>query len=398
VNRVSIRFDSPTHADWCCAVTHATETIVCDADTGVAQRYVSGQQLQSWDDPFEAFDWMAQDVDDERAKTRGHQRWAGYISYDLGRLVEQIPTAARDDLNLPLFAFAKVPQQQAPNVAMPASPSQSSAIANFSQKQYEAAVQRVIDYIAAGDVYQVNLSQRLAVNTTERAADVYARLLHDAPAEYGAFLDFGAFQIISNSPELFFKVERTPGGRRSIVSRPIKGTRPLGKGMRDQLLHSQKDAAELAMIVDLQRNDLGRVCEIGSVRVTEPRAVEQHPTIYHGVATIEGLLRTDVRPSDILRAVFPCGSVTGCPKIRAMQIIEALEPVRRGAYCGAIGYIGGDGSMQFNVAIRTITLKDAVAYVPVGGGIVADSTPAAEYEETIVKARAMLAALGASLG
>lgn len=167
--------------------------------------------------------------------------------------------------------------------------------------------------------------------------------------------------------------------------------------MREELLNSAKDKAELAMIVDLQRNDLGRICEVGSVRVTNHREIEEHPTVYHGVATIKGELRDNVGLAEILRAVFPCGSVTGCPKIRAMQIIEELEPVRRNAYCGAIGYIAADGSMQFNVAIRTMTMMNGMAYVNVGGGIVADSTPAGEYEETLVKARAMFDALGARL-
>jgi para-aminobenzoate synthetase component 1 len=151
------------------------------------------------------------------------------------------------------------------------------------------------------------------------------------------------------------------------------------------------------MIVDLERNDLGRVCEIGSVKVTQPREIEAHPTVYHGVATIEGTLRPDVTFVDLLRATFPGGSITGAPKIRAMEIIDELEPTRRGPYCGAIGYLAADGSMEFNIAIRTMIVKDGLVHVPVGGGIVADSDPAEEYEETLVKARAMFAALGVSV-
>ncbi len=166
--------------------------------------------------------------------------------------------------------------------------------------------------------------------------------------------------------------------------------------MEIELRDSIKDQAELNMIVDLERNDLGRVCEIGSVKVTEPRTIEAHPTVYHGVATVEGDLREDVTFVDLLRATFPGGSVTGAPKIRAMQIIEELEPVRRGPYCGAVGYLSADGRIEFNVAIRTMVVKAGLAYVSVGGGIVADSDPAAEYEETLVKARAMFAALGVS--
>ena len=167
--------------------------------------------------------------------------------------------------------------------------------------------------------------------------------------------------------------------------------------MDAELRDSAKDQAELNMIVDLERNDLGRVCEIGSVSVDRARAsIEAHPTVYHGVATVEGVLRDDVTFVDLLRATFPGGSVTGAPKIRAMQIIDELEPTRRGPYCGAIGYLSADGHIEFNVAIRTMIVKDGLAHIPVGGGIVADSDPAAEYEETLVKARAMFAALGVS--
>jgi anthranilate/para-aminobenzoate synthase component I len=164
--------------------------------------------------------------------------------------------------------------------------------------------------------------------------------------------------------------------------------------MEQELRDSAKDQAELNMIVDLERNDLGRVCEIGTVNVTAPRSIESHPTVYHGAATIEGILRRDVSLSDLLRATFPGGSVTGAPKIRAMEIIEELEGVRRGPYCGAIGYLAAGGQMEFNVAIRTIIVKRGHSYISVGGGIVADSIPDAEYEETLVKARAMFAAIG----
>jgi para-aminobenzoate synthetase component 1 len=165
--------------------------------------------------------------------------------------------------------------------------------------------------------------------------------------------------------------------------------------MDEALRASPKDEAELNMIVDLERNDLGRVCRTGTVRVTQPRMIEKHPTVYHGVATVEGVLRPEVTLVDLLRATFPGGSVTGAPKIRAMQIIDELEPVRRGPYCGAIGYLAADGTMEFSVAIRTMTmLSDGIVHVPVGGGIVAESDPSAEYEETLVKARATLQALG----
>jgi para-aminobenzoate synthetase component 1 len=260
----------------------------------------------------------------------------------------------------------------------------------FSREQYEAAVARVIEYIRAGDVFQVNLSQRFSCGLPAQPEEILDRLDERAPALFGGCLSYDDFALVSNSPELFLRV--TPDRR--VVTRPIKGTRPRAPGMATELLRSLKDQAELNMIIDLERNDLGRVCEIGSVRVTEPRAIEAHPTVYHGVATIEGVLREDVTFVDLLRATFPGGSVTGAPKIRAMEIIEELEPVRRGPYCGAIGYLDADGTIELNVAIRTMIIKDGLVHIPVGGGIVADSDPAGEYEETLVKARAMFAALG----
>ncbi len=266
-------------------------------------------------------------------------------------------------------------------------PHQADLQSTFSRDAYERAVARVIDYVRAGDVFQVNLSQRFTAALTCAPHDLYQRL---APAKYGAFLDFGDFALISNSPELFLKVDRD----RRVITRPIKGTRPRLPGMEEQLRQSAKDTAELNMIIDMERNDLGRVCEIGSVRVTEARVIEAHPTVYQGVATIEGELRQGVTFVDLMRATFPGGSITGAPKIRAMEIIEEFEPVRRGPYCGAIGYLDSDGTMQFNIAIRTMIAKAGKVHIPVGGGIVADSVPSSEYEETIVKAKAMFDALG----
>lgn len=336
---------------------------------------------------------------DRRTRTRRH---AGYFAYDLGRCFETLPATTADDLGVPAFAFIPISisrvavglaPRSSPSKPHRASPAPTRIESTFTTDAYRAAVRRGLDYIAAGDVFQINLSQRLSVATHEDAFAIYARLQQDFPADYAALLAFDDFALISNSPELFLRVERLPDGRRRIVNRPIKGTRPNAPGMAAELLASEKDKAELAMIVDLQRNDLGRICEVGSVVVTEPRAIETHPTVLHGVATVEGVLRDGVTLTDILRATFPCGSIAGCPKIRAMEIIEELEPVRRGAYCGAIGWIG-HGEMELSVAIRTMTIRGGVAYVPVGGGIVADSDPAEEYAETLVKARAMLAALG----
>lgn len=350
---------------------------------------------RQWSDPLEALAWLEADL-----RARPGARWVGFISYDLGRWFERLPVTAADDLRLPLFQFARVESESAPfpRTISPDSGAAKVVQSTFSRAQYLSAIERAIDYIRAGDVFQVNLSQRFTAPLREPPEAIYRRLTERSPAHYGGLLDFGNYALICNSPELFLRVasdSRT--GERRVITRPIKGTRPNLPGMDEQLRNSVKDAAELNMIVDLERNDLGRVCRIGTVKVTQPRTIESHPSVLHGVATVEGTLRDEISFVDLLRATFPGGSVTGAPKIRAMQIIEELEPVRRGPYCGAIGYLDSDGTIEFNVAIRTMIATAGEIHIPVGGGIVADSNPAAEYEETLVKARAMFAALGLSL-
>jgi para-aminobenzoate synthetase component 1 len=371
---------APAKMLWCDPVTYTTKL----ANAWTVERH--------WDDPFDALDWMAGSITDHPWPAA---RWVGFLSYDLGRLAEPLLAVrtAPDDHRLPLFCFTlHSPSETHPPVPVPVEPARSDVAlrSNFSRPAYESAVARAIEYIRAGDIFQVNLSQRFTAGLNVSPQFVYDRLRESSPAKYGACLAYGDFALISNSPELFLSV--SPEGH--VITRPIKGTRPRGDGMEAELQRSIKDQAELNMIVDLERNDLGRVCEIGSVRVTEPRVIEAHPTVYHGVATIEGHLRDEVTFSDLLRATFPGGSVTGAPKIRAMQIIDELEPCARGAYCGAIGYVAADGSMEFNVAIRTMTARGGLIQIPVGGGIVADSEPAAEYDETLVKAKAMFDALG----
>jgi aminodeoxychorismate synthase component I len=361
-------------------------TIRCDPTTMRTTARAGASIIREWSDPLEALRWMSGTF------WPGDGKWIGYLSYDLGRLFEALPTNAADDLNLPLFVFTYCrPAADRPGGADPDYGRAGDGLSSdFTRAEYENAVRRVMDYIAAGDVFQVNLSQRFSAGLKRHPAEIYQRLVRESPAPFGAYLGYEDFAIISNSPELFFRV--TPD--REIVTRPIKGTRPASPGMEAELRDSIKDQAELNMIVDLERNDLGRVCQVGSVRVAEPRAIESHPTVYHGVATIEGRLRKEVGFVELLRAIFPGGSVTGAPKIRAMQIIDELEPVRRGPYCGAIGYLDAAGNMQFNVAIRTMIAKDGRIHIPVGGGIVTDSDPAQEYGETLVKAKAMFAAAG----
>lgn len=383
-----IRLDSShpaSRGEWNTPARRPSHLLRCESGGSPAILRCGDRVEQQWADPTAALDWISRNF-----PSAG--RWVGFLNYDLGRSFETLPTSARDDLQIPLFAFAFIPDD-APPLDPPKSantPSSTGTLtSSFTRDAYLAAVQRAIDYIAAGDIFQVNLSQRFAAPSTRSPGEVYQRLLDRSPAWYGGWLDFGDFAIVSNSPELFFRI--TPD--RHIVTRPIKGTRPRAPGMEMELRDSLKDQAELNMIVDLERNDVGRISRIGSVKVIEPRRIEPHPTVFHGVATIRGHLGDEVGFVDVLRAMFPGGSITGAPKIRAMEIIEEMEPVRRGVYCGAIGYLDSRGITEFNIAIRTMTFKHGNAYMPVGGGIVADSQPVAEYDETLVKATAMFKAL-----
>jgi len=371
--------------------------------------------------------------------------WIGYVGYEVGRHVEKLPSRAPRDTALPDLRLAfydalliydtvearwsvvelefddpppgaglagkrlrtiaaaahgdadetpPAPAEHADPTERPA----AGAEANFSAQAYQAAVAKCVDYIAAGDIFQVNLSQRFTVSDAPEPLAMYRALRRRNPAWYAAYLSFTAggddCAVVSSSPELFLRVRGD-----HVITRPIKGTRPrTGRDERDavaaaELITSPKDNAELAMIIDLMRNDLGRVCRYGTVRVTEARALETHPTVYHLVGTVEGRTCERVGPAELLRATFPGGSITGAPKIRAMEIIDELEPVARGVYTGCIGIVGVDGSCEWNLAIRTIVCDAGRALVQAGGGIVADSDPAAEYRETLDKARALLEAI-----
>lgn len=398
--------------------------------------------MRQWEgDPLEAVETLL-----ARYPVEPHPDWppfvggaVGYFSYDLGRQLERLPDTAADDLHLPEIWLAfydhllvidhvtergyiialPLPRREAQSVAnarefarllqTPPNPStvfydgstgftQSHSLAsNFTRARYHEAVRCALNHIRAGHIYQVNLAQRFTADLPCAADELYRRLHAHNPAPFAAFLDAGDFQVISASPERFLRFD--PLTRR-IETRPIKGTRRRGAApeadaqLRAELLASEKDAAELVMIVDLERNDLGKVCEYGSVHVPDLRRVEAYPTVWHTVATVAGQARADVSRADLLRAAFPGGSITGAPKIRAMQIIEELEKLRRHVYCGAIGHLGFDGALDLNLAIRTLTVKNNQAYFHAGGGIVADSDPEAEYAETLDKARALATALG----
>jgi len=345
----------------------------------------------------------------------------GAFGYDLGQHLERLPHRAEDDLDFPDLVLGfhdaltciDTADGSATRVELGTRASRraidpgtygevfGSGVStarpggNFTRAEYLAAVSRIREYIAAGDVYQVNLSQRFHARSGKAPLEVYEALKAASPAPYAAFLGFGRRSLLSASPEQFLELRG-----RKLVTRPIKGTRRRGatpeedEHLARELLSSPKDDAELAMIVDLERNDLGRVCDPGSIVVAAPKVLEKHPTVHHLSATIEGTLRRGLGPVDVLRAAFPGGSITGAPKIRAMEIIDELEPTRRAFYTGAIGALGFDGSMNLSIAIRTVLADGADHFFQAGGGIVADSDPAAEFDETLTKAAAMARALG----
>lgn len=265
---------------------------------------------------------------------------------------------------------------------------------NFSRDAYLRAVERAIEYIAAGDIFQVNLAQRLLHPAEDDAAALYLRLRRRNPAPFAGYFDLGDFQIASASPERFLQVRD-----RKVEARPIKGTRQRTSRPEadlfagDELQASEKDRAENVMIVDLLRNDLARVCRPESIEVTQLCGLETYQFVQHLVSVVCGALRDECRPLDLLRAAFPGGSITGAPKVRAMEIIAELEPTARGAYCGALGYLGFDGALDANLLIRTITAGRGWLQAPVGGGIVYQSSAALEYEETWHKAEGLLRAL-----
>ena len=299
------------------------------------------------------------------------------------------------------FGAASAPRTLAPSHLRTFAPSHPVALSptlrsSFTRSGYLDAVRRVREYIFAGDVFQANLSQRFEAPIDQSPWAFYQQLRERNAAPFAAFLDFPEATVVSASPERFLRVD----ARGSVETRPIKGTRPRGIGpehdaaLGQALAESAKDRAENLMIVDLMRNDLSRVCAPGSVRVSELFSLEHYATVHHLVSTVVGELEPGRDGIDLLRAAFPGGSVTGAPKLRAMEVIAELEPSRRGVYCGSIGYWSVTGELDTSIAIRTAVLQDGRVYFSAGGGIVADSDPEQEYLETLDKARAMIDALG----
>lgn len=265
---------------------------------------------------------------------------------------------------------------------------------NFTREAYLQAVERVIEYIRAGDIFQANLTQRLQFPSTQDAVSLYERLSAVNPAPFAGLMQWDDWAVISASPERFLRMDG-----HEVETRPIKGTRRRKKGpeadlfTRDELRESEKDQAENIMIVDLLRNDLSRVCEAGSIRVPQLCGVESYETVQHLVSEVRGKLRADRTVWDLFRATCPGGSISGAPKVRAMEIIAELEPTVRGPYCGSLFYCGANGQADSNLLIRTFVQREGWLQCGVGGGIVAQSNPAAEYEETLVKAAGMIRAL-----
>ncbi len=374
--------------------------------------------------------------------------WIGYFSYELGRYIEKLPETAADDIGAPLIrlcfhdrfiAYDHVDKDcWLTALQLPDDPERveckldalerllaesrmisvphpapvdldnidfSQIRCNMDKDYYLRTARQIKRYIYDGEVYQINFSQRFECDYAAQPIKLFHWQNHYNPSGHAAYIDGGSFQIVSASPEMFMTIDNG-----AIRTRPIKGTRPrlnetAGAASRtrqinaenfNELLRSEKERAELNMIVDLERNDVAKICKPGTRTVIQPRTIETYPTVFHAVATVGGLLREDVTFCDVLKAMFPGGSITGAPKIRSMEIIDEIEPTARGPYTGSIGYIGIDGNVCLNIAIRTIIIAGRKAFAQAGGGIVADSEPEAEWAETITKARALLAGIKAT--
>ncbi|WP_319025609.1 aminodeoxychorismate synthase component I [Paraclostridium bifermentans] len=350
----------------------------------------------------------------------------GYISYDAGRLLEELPNTSKEDFNIPdmRFIFYKniiifdlindkkyitdldgnieniesiltvIHNGEKINDEIVCEKSENIFYSNFIKEDYKKAVTRLKEYIVSGDVYIANMTQRFWCYNEDDSFNIYKKLRSINKAPFSAYLNFEDFQIISSSPERFIQVFNN-----KAHTRPIKGTRPRGHNAEEdeknklELINSEKDKAELLMVVDLERNDFSKVCKPHTVKVTENFKLEEYATVFHLVSTVEGELKNDVSSVRCIKECFPGGSITGTPKIRAMEIIEELEGIKRNIYTGSIGYFDFRGNCDFNIVIRTIIKKDNKAFFGVGGGITYDSIEEDEYNETLDKARALMRVL-----
>ena len=389
---------------------------------------VSGKgRSESYSDPFKALSDVVAGLKSEVRVFPFNSGLFGYFSYDLKGIVEPRAASGKHDhgappvpelmagLYDPVFVYDTTKAaghlvsasgdtgrfavfmdllKNGP-AAAPGLTEAGQYSSNMTREEYLSMISRALAYISSGDIYQINLSQRFSIRLKGDPYALFLKLSRDHPAPFSSYLDLGGFQIISNSPERLLKVSG-----RSVETSPIKGTRPRGRNaeedlaMIEELRTSVKERAEHVMIVDLERNDLGRVSVTGSVTVAEFEKVDTYRHLHHMVSTVRGTLRPGVDAAAALRAVFPGGSVTGAPKIRAMEIIEELEPSPRGVYTGGIGWMDLNGDMDIAMAIRTAVFSDGLLHLHVGGGIVADSLAEDEYEETLLKARDFLSCLG----
>ncbi|MFD3158303.1 aminodeoxychorismate synthase component I [Haloimpatiens sp. FM7330] len=352
----------------------------------------------------------------------------GYFSYDIGKVIEKIPDTSKEDFKIPdayfifydnLIVFDLINNktyitslgileegeksinfieekiEKGSKIEEKMFESENTKFySNFDEEQYIKTVAKVREYIRNGDIYITNLTQRLWCYNEKNSFDIYKKLRTINKAPFSAFLNLDDFSIMSSSPERFMSIRNG-----KVQTRPIKGTRPRGNTKEEdekykkELMNSEKDKAELLMIVDLERNDLSKVCKKHSVKVSELFKLEKYATVFHLVSTVEGELREDVSPVQCIRECFPGGSITGAPKIRSMEIIEELEGLKRNLYTGSIGYFDLRGNADFNIVIRTIVKKNDKCYLGVGGGITYDSIEKMEYDETIDKAKALMRVL-----
>jgi para-aminobenzoate synthetase component 1 len=326
------------------------------------------------------------------------------FGYDLRDAIEALPRRIPADLDQPVLLAAAFDERIEFGALPPPAPCDVPAATGLqptpTREAYEACVARVIEHIRAGDIFQANLTQPFTGRFDGDPRRLFQRLCAVSPAPFAAYFEDGeGLAVLSASPEEFLRLDG-----RAVRTRPIKGTRPRDRdparddALRAELRASRKDLAELAMIVDLLRNDVGKVAEIGSVRVGPFPEQASFAQVHHLFATVEARLRGDVTVGDLLHATFPGGSITGAPKLRCMEILEELEWARRGIYTGSVGWIGPGPQMHLNIAIRTMVVRDGIVRFHVGGGVTADSDPAAEYEETLHKAAGLLEALRAEVG
>ncbi len=328
-----------------------------------------------------------------------HSGWVGYVGYEAAKYLEDFQSLNFYPTQLPeiwLGYYSEI-------LNFVSSPYEGEVgrgiLSDSTTKEiYLNAIQKAQKYIYEGDIYQVNLSHRFTTQIPSDLYQLYQHMRHISPAPYSAYLNLGEHTILSSSPELFFKIDNG-----TITTRPIKGTMPRGKTPQEdadfyaQLNHSEKDKAELLMITDLERNDLGKICDYGTVKVPQLATIETYSHLHHLVSTITGKLKKNITPFQALTALFPGGSITGAPKKRAMEIIQELETVPRELYTGTIGYITDDGNAQWNIAIRTAYSYSNKLHFHAGGAITADSNPNAEWQETLVKAEGLIQAISSML-